>query len=59
LFDFNVLNWFPTSKISTGLHFQNGHYNTAQIQHCSISKVAFNLFFKSVVSGLFGRLHNH
>ena len=24
-------------KISTGRHFQNGHHNTAQIQHCSIS----------------------
>jgi hypothetical protein len=23
--------------ISTGHHFQNGHHNTAQIQHCSIS----------------------
>ena len=34
------------------------HHNTAKIQHCSISKVAFNLFFKPVVSGRFGRLHN-
>jgi hypothetical protein len=25
-------------------HFQNGHHNSAQIQHCSISKVAFDLF---------------
>jgi hypothetical protein len=24
-------------KISTGHHFQNGHHNTAQYQHCSIS----------------------
>ena len=24
-------------KISTGRHFQNGHHNTTQIQHCSIS----------------------
>jgi hypothetical protein len=24
-------------KISTGSHFQNGHHNTAQIQHCPIS----------------------
>ena len=24
-------------KISTGRHFQNGHHNTAKIQHCSIS----------------------
>ena len=23
--------------ISTGCHFQNGHHNTAQIQHCPIS----------------------
>jgi hypothetical protein len=45
-------------KISTGLHFQNGHHNTAKIQHCSISKVAFDFFFKPVVSGQFGRLHN-
>jgi hypothetical protein len=29
--------------------FQNGHHNTAKIQHCSISKIAFNLFFKPVV----------
>jgi hypothetical protein len=46
-------------KISTGRHFQNGHHNTAKIQHCSISKVAFNLFFKPVVSGQFGRLHHN
>jgi hypothetical protein len=45
-------------EISTSLYFQNGHHNTAKIQHCSISKVAFNLFFKPVVSGRFGRLHN-
>jgi hypothetical protein len=44
-------------KNSTGLHFQNGHHNTAKIQHCSISKVAFDLFFKPVVGGQFGRLH--
>ena len=24
-------------KISTGRHFQNGHHDTAQIQHCPIS----------------------
>jgi hypothetical protein len=45
-------------KISTSHHFQNGHHNTAKIQHCSISKVAFNLFFKPVDCGWFGRLHN-
>ena len=46
-------------SFSTGLHFQNGRHNTAKIQHCSISKVAFDLFFKPVVIGQFGRLHNH
>jgi hypothetical protein len=25
------------SKISAGRHFQNGHHNTAKIQHCPIS----------------------
>jgi hypothetical protein len=44
------------SQNSTGRHFQNGCHNTAQIQHCLISKVAFDLFFKPVVSGRFGRL---
>ena len=24
-------------KVTTGRHFQNGHHNTAQIQHCPIS----------------------
>ena len=24
-------------KISSGRHFQNGHHNSAQIQHCQIS----------------------
>ena len=43
-------------KISIGLHFQNGHQNTAKIQHCLISKVAFDLFFIPVVNGWFGRL---
>jgi hypothetical protein len=28
-------SWYR--KISTGRHFQNGHHNIAQIQHCSIS----------------------
>jgi hypothetical protein len=45
-------------KISTGRHFQNGRHNIAKIQHSSISKVVFDLFFKPVVSGRFGRLHN-
>jgi len=29
-----------------------------QSVHCSISKVVFDLFFKPVVSGRFGRFHN-
>jgi hypothetical protein len=42
-----------------GGHFENiFKMAIAKIQHCSISKVAFNLFFKPVVSGQFGRLHN-
>jgi hypothetical protein len=32
-----------------------GH-NTAKIQHCSLSKVAFDLFVEPVVSGRFGTL---
>jgi hypothetical protein len=35
-------------KMATGRNFSMS----------SISKVAFNLFFKPVVSGRFGRLHN-
>jgi hypothetical protein len=69
LSDFNDISyvgrlWCPElipqwhRKISTGRHFQNGSHNTPQIQHCSISKVTFDLFFKPVVSGRFGRLHN-
>jgi hypothetical protein len=45
-------------KILPVSNLQNGHHNTAKIQHCSISKVAFILFFKPVVCGRFGRLHN-
>jgi hypothetical protein len=52
----NFIMWqFVDRKISTGCHFQNGRHNTAKILHCSISKVAFDLFFKPVVSGRFGR----
>jgi hypothetical protein len=56
-----MMSWIDSRhrKISTCLHFQNGHQNTAKILHCSISKVAFDLFFKPVVSGRFGRLHNN
>ena len=34
LSDFNAIS---TGLHFTGLHFQNGHHNTAQIQHCLIS----------------------
>jgi hypothetical protein len=44
LFDFNVLNWFLTLK---------NFYRSPQK-----FKVAFNLFFKPVVIGRFGRLYN-
>ena len=56
-----MMSWIDSRhrKISTCLHFQNGHQNTAKILHCSISKVSFDLFFKPVVSGRFGRLHNN
>jgi hypothetical protein len=40
-------------KMATGRNCSN---HTAKIQHHSISKVAFDLFFKPVVSGQFGRL---
>jgi hypothetical protein len=47
LFDINVLIDSRHWQISTSLHFQNGRHNTAKIQHCSISKVAFNLFLRT------------
>jgi hypothetical protein len=64
-FSMSVINsghhYLPTYKIlmiSDNVEFLHGCHNTAKIQHCSISKVAFDLFFKPVVSGRFGRLHN-
>jgi hypothetical protein len=37
-------------KMATGRNFSmSGINNTAKIPHCSISKVAFDLFFKPVV----------
>jgi hypothetical protein len=47
---------FSMSGINSGHHYLPTYQNTAKIQHCSISKVAFDLFFKPVVSGRFGRL---
>ena len=58
LFDFNVLNWFPTSKNFYRSPCSKWPPQYAKIQHCSISKIAFDLFFKPAVSGQFGRLHN-
>jgi hypothetical protein len=35
--NFETQNCSSNGKISIGRHFQNGHHNTAQIQHCPIS----------------------
>jgi hypothetical protein len=53
-------------KMATGRNFSmsginSGHYNLPTYEMAlksEISKVAFNLFFKPVVSDRFGRLHN-
>jgi hypothetical protein len=44
--------WIDTRhcKISTGRHFQNGHHNTAQIQHCPISTTVTYHYVKFYVS---------
>jgi hypothetical protein len=55
--DYDVPNWFLTSKNFYQSPFSKWPHNTAKIKHCSISKVAFNLFFKPVVSGLLD--YNH
>jgi hypothetical protein len=34
---YQILMISDNGKISTGRHYQNGHHNTAQIQHCLIS----------------------
>jgi hypothetical protein len=52
---------FSMSGINSGHHNLPTYemslkHNTAKIQHCSISKVAFDLFCKPVVSGRFWRL---
>jgi hypothetical protein len=39
-------------KISTGCHFQNGHHNTAQIQHCSISTSWIDSRHRKISTGL-------
>ena len=46
-------NW----KISTGPHFQNGHHNTAKIQHCSISS-KFDMWVDNDVPNWLPRLKN-
>jgi hypothetical protein len=51
-------HYLPTYQIFMISDNVDGRHNTAKIQHCSISKVAFDFFFKPVVSGQFGRLHN-
>jgi hypothetical protein len=44
-------------KISTGLHFQNGHHNTAKIQHCPISSI-FDMWVDNDVPNWFPTLKN-
>jgi hypothetical protein len=44
-------------KISTGRHFQNGHHNTAKIQHCPISS-KFDMWVDNDVPNWFPRLTN-
>jgi hypothetical protein len=44
-------------KISTGHHFQNGHHNTAQIQHCPISS-KFDMWVDNDVPNWFLTLKN-
>ena len=62
--DYAVPKWFLTSKndsrhwkISTGRHFQNGHHNTAQIQHCPISTL-FHMWVDYDVPNWFLTLKN-
>jgi hypothetical protein len=54
--DNDVPNWFPTLKNFYRSPFSKWPSQYANIQHSSISKVAFDLFVKPVASGRFGRL---
>ena len=47
------LHW----TISTGRHFQNGHHNTAQIQHCPIS-TTFHMWVDNDAPNCFLTLQN-
>jgi uncharacterized protein Usg len=49
--DYDVPNWFPTLKNFYCSPFSKWPPQYRKIQHCSISKVTFNLFFKPVVNG--------
>ena len=55
--DNDVPNWFPTWKISTGRHFQNGRHNTAKIQHCPTSS-KFDMWVDNDVRNWFPTLNN-
>jgi hypothetical protein len=44
-------------KISTGHHFQNGHHNTAKIQHCPIS-TKFDMWVDNDAPNWFPTLKN-
>jgi hypothetical protein len=40
------------SHFENGCHFQNGHHNTAQIQHCSISTSWIDSRHRKISTGL-------
>jgi hypothetical protein len=55
--DYDVPNWFLTSKNFYRRHFQNGHHNTAQIQHCPIS-MTFHMWVDNDVPNWFLTSYN-
>ena len=55
--DYDVPSLFPTLKIYISRHFQNGHHNTAQIQHCPIS-TTFHMWVDYDVPNRFQTLNN-
>jgi hypothetical protein len=57
--DYDVPNLFPTLKIYISRHFQNGHHNTAQIQHCPISTTYHMVTARNFsMSGIYSGHHN-
>jgi hypothetical protein len=54
-----MMSWIDSRhwKISTSRHFQNGHHNTAKIQHCPISS-KFDMWVNNDVPNWFPILKN-